>query len=257
MKTPRYIYLSICLRRKEKVGLGLCIHNAPMCTCLDGCMHRSQHFLQPPSTWALWNEQSRAAFLAWSLAKPVNSTEGCAELDSQDIEIDWQVPKALHTLCYPACHSAIYVVSDRFHGAQSLQKDLWVHTAHQDNAGSLSQVEKDKLHVTCITLSSCPDRWREHAVSMPSREGTLEGVSRHSSRREAQIQLALGDHGLDSKKASKRKRKPESKPDREKARKRESKKARNKKARKNLNWEQKDMIIYCCPHIYFSQVIHI
>lgn len=151
MKTPRWS--------------GLCTHDAPMSACLDGCMHASQHLLQSPSTWALWNEQSRTAFLAWSFTKPVNSTGGHAELDSQETKIGWQNPKDLHTLCYPACQCDLRGMRLRFCGAQSGQKDLWVYTAYQDNAGRLSPVEKDKLHVTFITLSGCPDGWREHAVS--------------------------------------------------------------------------------------------
>lgn len=75
-------------------------------------LQASQHLIHSPSTWALWNEQSRTAFLAWSLTKPVNSTEGCAELYSQETEADWQKPKDFHILCYPACHSAIYMAWD-------------------------------------------------------------------------------------------------------------------------------------------------
>lgn len=172
MKTPRYIYLCICLRRKGMCGF---VHACPMCACLDACMHASQHLLQSPSAWALWNEQSRTAFLAWSLAK--------LWILPRDVQ-SW-IPRRLKlidrtltnsTLCYPAlpqCH--LRSMRLRLYVAWSGHKDLWGYTAYQDNVGRLSQVEKDKLHVTCITLFGCPYRWREPAVSW-AQMGTQEAL---------------------------------------------------------------------------------
>lgn len=80
------------------------------------------------------------------------------------------------TLCYPAlpqCH--LRSMRLRLYVAWSGHKDLWGYTAYHNNVGRLSQVEKDKLHVTCITLFGCPDRWREPAVSW-AQMGTQEAL---------------------------------------------------------------------------------
>lgn len=162
--------------------------------------------------------------------KSVISTEGHAELDSQETEIDWQNPNKLHRVLSSLPQHHLGGVRLRLDLAWSGHKDLWAYTAYQDNAGRLHQVEKDKLHVTCITLFGCPDHCREGAVSW-AQMGTqkaLAGILPGGRPR---------DHGLDSKQARKKAKKQESK--------------------KLLNWQQKHMAIYCCPHTHFSQVVHI
>lgn len=119
-------------------------------------LQASQHLIHSPSTWALWNEQSRTAFLAWSLTKPVNSTEGCAELYSQKL-----TDRTLRT--FTPC--VIQPATVPFTWCETVWCTGRAWRPYQDNPGRVSQVEKDKLHVTCVPLFGCPACCREHAVS--------------------------------------------------------------------------------------------